>query len=46
MKLRNVIGNIQGQVLQSWVASCLAMTLFGWFSTVKVPFRGFRGETK
>ncbi len=26
MNLRNVIGNSQGQVLQSWMASCLART--------------------
>ncbi len=37
MKPTNIIGNIQGQVFQSWMASFLAMTPFRWFSTVKSP---------
>ncbi len=31
MKLRNTIGNSQGQVFQSWMASCLARTFLGLF---------------
>ena len=30
MKSRNVIGNSQEQVFQSWMASCLAMTILGF----------------
>ncbi len=42
MKLRNVIGNSQGQVLQHWMASCLAMTLLGFVCTLlSFSLKGF-----